>query len=193
MKAMKIVIEGNIGSGKSSLISEIGKNLRIPTFLEPIHQWSLIDKYYEDVSRWGFTFNLEVLLSFYKWKNNNFNGIYERSPNSCRHIFFQMLVDSESIIPEEEKIFDDIFDKVSWKSDITIYIKTHPDICMDRMIKRGRNCENNVSIGYLKKIDEKHEKMIKEIGNCYIVDGNKSHSEVYDQVNAILQKLEILS
>lgn len=189
---MKVVIEGNIGCGKSSLISDIGKDLRIPIFLEPINNWTLLNKYYDDISRWGFTFNLEVLLSFYKWKHNNFNAIYERSPSSCRHIFFQMLTDSGNVIPEEHFIFDNIYKEMTWKSDITIYIKTDPEICMDRMIKRGRNCENNVTISYLKKVHEKHETMIKKIDNCYIVDGNRPYCEVYNEVSKILKKLNIM-
>lgn len=188
---MKIVIEGNIGCGKSSLISEIGKNLRIPTFLEPINNWTLINKYYNDIPRWGFTFNLEVLLSLHKWKQNNFDAIYERSPNSCRHVFFQMLADTGDIIPEEHFIFDNIYKEMAWKSDATIYIKTDPHVCMDRMTKRGRNCENNVTLDYLKKIHEKHEIMINKLDNCYTVDGNRSYHEVYDDVSQILKKLNV--
>lgn len=82
---------------------------------------------------------------------------------------------------------------MNWKSDITIYIKTDPEICMDRMIQRGRDCENNVTIEYLKKIHEKHEIMIKNLDNCYTVDGNRSYREVYDSVNQILKNLNIIS
>ena len=91
---MKITIEGNLASGKSTLVMRLQEWSRIPTFLEPVDKWTLLCKFYEDPKRWSFTFNTEVLISMSKWKHNDYQSIYERSPLSCRHVFTQLHVDS---------------------------------------------------------------------------------------------------
>ena len=65
MAPIKICIEANIGAGKTSVLSKINEKTRLPIFLEPVNQWShWLKLFYENPGRWGFTFNIEVLLSF---------------------------------------------------------------------------------------------------------------------------------
>lgn len=188
---MKVVIESNIGGGKSTIISQIQSDLRIPCFPEPLGDWSMLDDYYLDNERWGFTFNLEVLFSFEKWKFNRFDAIYERSPTSCRKVFVQMLIDNKKISEKEVKLFDKIHQIMAWKSDVVIYIRTDPKVCYDRMTKRGRECEAQVSLDYLKHAHEKHEIMAQAQDNCHVVDGNKPCQEVYQDVKNILRNINI--
>ena len=85
---MKIVIDGNIGSGKSSTIARIQELTRLPVFLEPITEWTeYLDAFYKQPDKYALPFNLKVLSSFERWKDNNFKAIYERSPESCKYIF----------------------------------------------------------------------------------------------------------
>lgn len=191
---MKISIEGNIASGKSTLASKLQQTTRIPVFLEPVETWTLLDKFYTDIPRWGFTFNTEVLISMSQWKNNTFNAIYERSPNSCRHVFTQLMHDDGILCDEELKLFDKLFENFSWDQDIMIYVRTPPDVCFERMQKRGRDCEmGGVSLEYLQKLDKKHEDMMRYIRSSkpsiriIEINGVASAAEVFDNVLDILK------
>ncbi len=192
---MKISIEGGIGCGKSTLLTNLMNTLRLPVFLEPIDTWYFLSKFYEDPKRWGFTFNLEVIMSMYIWKNNNFKALYERSPNSCKYVFKEIQQEDGTITKEESDLFNKLFEQFSWDQDVIIYIKTDPQICFERMQKRGRECENNVSLEYLKLIDKKYDEMIsifqkeKNHIKIFIVDGNKNTDEVYQDVLKILSNL----
>ena len=107
---MKIVIDGNIGCGKTTLIKTLNDEYRLPIFLEPLHKWdTLLSCFYKDPYKWAFPFNLEVLTSFHEWKANEFSAIYERSPMSCRHVFTELNHEMGHIHPEELKIFDKIW------------------------------------------------------------------------------------
>ena len=66
----------------------------------------LMTKFYEDIKRFSFAFNTEVLLSMSKWKNNTYDSLYERSPNSCRWVFAQMQYEKGDICKEEIDLFD---------------------------------------------------------------------------------------
>jgi deoxyguanosine kinase len=70
MKRIIYSIEGNIGSGKSTLLKAIAKSIsNVAIVPEPIESWqhvdgfNLLDKYYEDPVRWGFTFQSNCVLS----------------------------------------------------------------------------------------------------------------------------------
>lgn len=191
---MKISVEGNIASGKSTLVSRLQQTTRVPVFLEPVNSWTLLEKFYEDQVRWGFTFNTEVLLSMHKWKNNDYNSIYERSPNSCRYVFTQLMFEDGILTKEELDLFDKLFLNFGWDQDVIIYVRTPPEICYQRMHQRGRECESSVSLEYLQKLDKAHGFMIdflrqnKPDIRLIEIDGIASADEVYHNVLNILEK-----
>lgn len=191
---MKVSIEGNIASGKSTLVNRLQQTTRVPVFLEPVNNWTLLDKFYEDQLRWGFTFNTEVLLSMNKWKNNDYNSIYERSPNSCRYVFTQLMFEDGILTREELDLFDKLFENFCWDQDVIIYVRTPPEICFQRMHQRGRECESNVSLEYLQKLDKAHGYMINHLQKykphirIIEIDGVACADDVYNSVLSILEK-----
>jgi deoxyadenosine/deoxycytidine kinase len=163
---MKISIEGNIGCGKSTLISRLCAETRLPVFLEPVEEWGeWLSLFYSDPARWGMSFNIKVLMSFSKWKNNEFDAIYERSPVSNRHVFCQLQCDEGKVTPLELSLFDDIYQHVGWLPDVILYIRTDPLVSLERMQKRGRKCEESVSLEYLTAVHNKYENIVARCKN----------------------------
>lgn len=199
---MKISIEGNIGSGKSTVISKICTEKRMPVFLEPVHEWKeWLALFYTDPTRWGFSFNLHVLMTFNKWINNDFTAVYERSPISNRQVFTQLGFEQGRMNSLELDLFDTMYTKLAWEPEVVIYIRTDPEVSMQRMQKRARYCESTVPLEYLRAIHDKHEKLFhkktyvdhtyakKTNVRVYEVDGNCTADEVYTQVVKILESL----
>jgi deoxyadenosine/deoxycytidine kinase len=201
----KIVIEGNIGSGKTTLMSRLCQETRLPIFLEPVDEWKdWLTLFYSDPSRWGMSFNMNVLLTFNKWKNNDFTSIYERSPISNRFVFSQLQYDNKNMKDLELKMFERVYDKLAWTPDVIIYIKTDPEVSMQRMQQRARQCEDAVPLEYIKSVHNKYEEILNnkpyDRYDCYLddkyitsdkkkcriihVDGNKSADEVFLDVKA---------
>jgi len=195
MSINKISIEGNIGCGKSSIISRLCQEIRLPVFLEPVDDWAdWLQLFYNDPARWGMSFNTKVLLSFNKWKNNCFPAVYERSPISNRYVFSELQYDRGSMNKLEKEMFDDLYKQLAWTPDMVIYVRTDPDVSMERMIKRGRSCEKTVPLEYLQAVHAKYEKIFHStyldqeymINNqkciVHVIDGNRTHEEVYKDV-----------
>lgn len=70
MRKIIYSIEGNIGSGKSTLLKSLIRSMpQITPIPEPVENWqhvagyNLLDKYYEDPERWGYTFQVNCILS----------------------------------------------------------------------------------------------------------------------------------
>lgn len=191
---LKICIEGNIGCGKTSVMRRINEKTRMPIFLEPVDEWAhWLNLFYEDPQRWGFTFNVEVLMSFNKWSNVGCTAVYERSPLACKSVFTEIQYKDGHLTYAERELFMKLFAELSWKQDVIIYLKCDPEICFQRMNQRGRECESHVPLEYLKKVHDQHEEMMGEAERKGIrvitVDASKSSEEVLRDVLAHIDQL----
>tara|TARA_Y100000389_G_scaffold201059_1_gene242855 strand:- start:3772 stop:4338 length:567 start_codon:yes stop_codon:yes gene_type:complete len=178
---MKISIGGNIGCGKSTLLDRLQKE-GYTVFFEPVDEWKHLTKFYENKERWSFTFQMEILNSFQKLKQDR--TIYERSPWESYHIFSKMLLESGCMSPSEFELFEGLYNKLAWKPDLFIYLRTTPDICKERIIKRQRSCETNIDVEYLKNLHDRYEALYERCLVC--VDANRTIDEVYEDVIKII-------
>ncbi len=190
---MKIVIDGNIGCGKTTVIKRLNDEIRIPIFLEPLQKWNdHLTLFYENPQKWAFPFNLEVLTTFYEWKNNTFPAIYERCPLSCRYIFTELNYDLGHLHKLEMATFDKIFKEIKWEPEVLIYIKTDPNICVQRMKERGRSCEAGVSTDYIEAVHNKYEAMTNNTSimkniKLHIINGNQEKEKVFNDICEVLK------
>ena len=71
IKSKKIyALEGNIGSGKTTIMKIISNHFKDVEFIEePVKQWqnlggmNLLDSFYSDPKRWGFSFEFFSMLT----------------------------------------------------------------------------------------------------------------------------------
>lgn len=180
-----ISIEGNIGSGKSTLLANLQthfkNNKKIIFLREPVDLWesitdehgtSMLKLFYHDQKTHAFAFQMMAYISrlgLLKEAIANNHGaiiITERCLYTDKMVFAKMLFDSGDIKLENYKIYLKWFD--TFVSDFpiskVIYVKTAPEICCDRIIKRSRTGEDNIPLEYLIKCNEYHESMLDT--NC---------------------------
>jgi deoxyadenosine/deoxycytidine kinase len=189
---MKICIEGNIGCGKTSVIRKIHEVTRLPVFLEPVDEWAdWLDLFYNDPTRWGFTFNLNVLMTFNQWSNLQCKALYERSPLSCRKVFAQLQHINGDVSDLEIELLDKLYSQLKWQPDVIIYLRADPEVCMERMTTRGRSCENNVKLEYLEDVHALYEDMIDKTFNknirVHTIDANRDADLVFQDVLRIVK------
>jgi len=125
--------------------------------------------------------------------------IMERSLFTDRNCFSQLLYDSGEISDLQWKIYTEwhntflsnvvnyIFGQHTFVSKTFsnieshfIFLNTNPEVCYSRIQKRARKEEDSVPLEYIQKLHNKHSEWLK--GNSIEIDGNKSHSEVLEQV-----------
>lgn len=182
---MRISIEANIGAGKTTLIQSIGSVLDIPIYLEPVEEWrDWLQLFYTDPQRWGFTFNLNALMSFTNVPGEQ-SVLVERSPVSCHHVFTALQHTSGHINDPEYTLFKKVYNAVSWTPDVVIYLKTDPRICLERMRKRDRESERNINLEYLEAIHTRHEELFAadpHYQQLIVIDGNRDADTVFADV-----------
>jgi len=196
-------LDGNIGSGKSTLIHLLKENRdslqnnigREIIFLqEPVDDWknivdennkNLIENYYVDQNKWGFSFQITTLISrISQLKNIKDYGcevvvITERSISSDKNVFCKMLYDDGIINTLDYNIYNRWYDEFIKDFPLTgnIYLKTEPEKAYERVLKRNRNEEEGIPLEYLKKCNDYHNKWLLNESKKLIIDGNKDMIE----------------
>ena len=188
---MKITIEGNIGCGKTTLCTSLADAFRLPVVLEPLNEWStMLDRFYADPARWGFTFNANVLASYARWSASPQDAIFERSPMSCRYVFSQVQLADGHIDDVELGILDSIFRSACWTPDLVVYLRCPPSACFERVQSRGRACESEVPLGYLEKVHAMYESMVATLcPHAIVVDASRPAPDVLLEVRSRLQPI----
>lgn len=84
----------------------------------------------------------------------------------------------------EYAMYLQVFEDLSRLADLhlihrPIYLRTTPEVCLQRMHKRGRKEEAGVGLDYLNKIHDLHEKWL---GNGFIVEGSLEFEEDEQQL-----------
>ncbi len=205
-----ITIDGNIGCGKSSILSYLHKNSKLPVDLEPVDSWQpyLNDIYNNNNNNKNnnnvFNFQVRIWLDRC-WIQNRENDILsnfilvERSPYFIKKSFIETAKKNNLINLEEYQILLDLHKKTDnkWNNNIYIYLKSEPELCLSRIKKRNRESEDKITLEYLKQIHNTHEeniiKLKKEVGenNVYIINiENKTLSNIANEINIIINQIK---
>jgi len=178
-----ISIEGNIGAMKSTLLERIQKraiqenNKTIHIIPESLDIWdkikdgdkSIFQLFYENKNKYGFAFQILTFLTI----TYNMMGelqklakkdtiLIERSPISNIIIFGQMLYDDKIIGEAEWSILKYMANGLMMPVDKIVYLRSTPAECLLRIEQRDREGEQDISLEYLQKIHDKHEKWLED-------------------------------
>lgn len=169
-----IVVEGNVGVGKSTFLNFLKKHLDAYLIYEPNQLWQdveghdLLEQFFLEPKRWAYTCQCYILTTridqFLKEEEHN-NGAHvcvsERSVYSGRYVFAQVAKELGTMNGLEwclyKKMWDREINRLVKKPQGFIYMRTPAEICLNRIMKRGRFEEQPISIDYLKRIEEKYE------------------------------------
>lgn len=191
-KPVIISIEGNIGSGKSTLVKHLRKVNVDWIFLdEPVTEWekvkndkgkSLLQLFYKDMPRWSYTFQnyayitrMRKLIDITKKKYNKQTYIItERSVYTDRHVFAEMLLKDGKMTQMEMNMYLNWFNLLHEFATIdhVVYLRTDSKKCLERINKRSRVGESNISIEYLLSLELQHDKWINNHEKSLVLDGN---------------------
>lgn len=173
------VIEGNIGSGKSTFLSLLRTQLQVPVLPEPVDRWqhiegkyNLLEQFYQDMPRWAYTFQSYAFISRIAEHEKHIQEIQvpysfvERSVFSDRHCFAKNCFEMGNMTSLEWHLYREWFSwlvgSFSFKPAGFIYLQTDPEICYKRLQKRNRSAESSVSLEYLISLHNKHEQWLIE-------------------------------
>lgn len=161
MKPKIFCIDGNIGSGKSTILDEL-KHKGYKVFKENLEDWMpVLNLFYEDQKKWMFTLQVKIIMSMKQQYDDMCACVsepfvfVERSPLSSL-LFVKNGVRNGYLTLEEINTFTSIFIENFWNPDKIFYINTPVDVCFQRKQKRNRQCEKDVECTYLQQLNDEY-------------------------------------
>ena len=172
-----IAIEGNIGSGKTSLAKKIGDDFNAKLVLERFADNPFLPKFYEDKDRYAFPLEMSFLADRYHQLTDDL-AQFDLFKNFIvsDYFIFKSLIFAQVTLSKEEfnlyrKMFDIMYKEIS-KPNIYVYLYQNTDRLLENIKKRGRAYEQNIQPDYLDKIHQGYLNFIKtkEQLNTLIID-----------------------
>jgi deoxyadenosine/deoxycytidine kinase len=200
MKPIVYFLEANIGAGKTTILKKLEKldHPKIKIIYEPVDLWikyGLLDKFYNDKTRYSYTFqNFAFITKIVNLTNLDPNYIYivERSPFVDKNVFAKLCYDKDLMNDTEWNIYNYWFDNLIKFIDIDvkyIYLDTKPDICFDRIKLRDRHSETNINIEYLNLLNDYTNTWLSNLNSTIIkLDGN-TNNNYDDNIKQLIREI----
>lgn len=197
------IIEGNIGSGKSTILKLLQEAHNVEVIQEPVDMWlnikddnnqNLLEHFYSDMNRYSYMFQTMVfktrIQSLEKEQISPFR-FSERSIWTDRFVFGKMCLEDNKMNSIESSCykfwFEWLEEKFKPKPDGIIYIKCSPEKCLERISQRGRNEENKIPIEYLNKLNVYHDEWFDNWKETplLVIDNNEDNNwvEILKKIN----------
>ena len=159
-----LVIEGNIGAGKTTLASKIANDFNARLILERFAENAFLPKFYNNPEKYSFQVELSFLATRYKQFKEEFASF--KPFIVADYYFTKSLVFAASTLNGDEfelyrQIFYIIYDSLP-KPDLYVYLHLEPEKLLENIKKRGRNYEMNITEGYLRTIQDNYFNFFKQ-------------------------------
>ena len=162
-----VVIEGNIGAGKTTLATLIAEQFEGRLILERYADNPFLPKFYQDPDKYSFPLELSFLASRYKQLNDELGpqDLF-KAFTVADYYFMKSLVFAASTLKGDEynlyrQIFYIIYSSLP-KPDIYVYLHLNTDRLLENIRKRGRDYEKSITGDYLRKIQDSYFAFFKQ-------------------------------
>ena len=175
-----LVIEGNIGAGKTTLAKMLAEEFNAQLVLEQFADNPFLPKFYKDQERYSFSLELSFLADRYNQFKKEVLNLDLFHPLTIADYYFAKtaIFAQNTLKPDEYRLFRQIFNMVSDnipKPDLFVFLHADTSKLLDNIKKRGRDYEQNISAAYLDKISEGYFSYFKGISSfpVLIIDVNQ--------------------
>ncbi|MBT3571842.1 MAG: deoxynucleoside kinase [Flavobacteriales bacterium] len=155
-----IAIEGNIGSGKTTLATMLANDMDARLVLEQFADNPFLPKFYSDPEKHAFPLELFFMAErYHQLKNLKEQDLFK--PQIVSDYFFvkSKLFAQNNLKKDEMQLFNRLFDIMLSslsKPDLLVYLYSDVERLQQNIKNRGRDFEQNISDEYLQNIQDKY-------------------------------------
>lgn len=186
-----IVIEGNIGAGKTTLAKMIAEEFNAKLILEQFADNPFLPKFYKDPDKYSFQLELSFLAERYQQLNQELTSRDLFKPFSVADYYFmKSLIFAKATLSEDEynlyrQIFNIIYKSIP-RPDLYIYLHLDVKNLKNNIIKRGRDYEQAINADYLTKLQNGYFDFFRQQNDiAYLVIDTNSMDFVDNQSDYI--------
>ena len=159
-----LAIAGNIGVGKTHLTDYLSRRLGWEAFYEPVVDNPYLDNFYSDMSRWSFHLQVFFLSKRFemhrKMTENMWSCVQDRTIYEDAEVFARTLHDTGAMDDRDFENYMALFAcMTSYLQAPTtiIYLRANVETLLQRIARRGRDCEKSIEAGYLERLNSAYD------------------------------------
>lgn len=168
-----ITVEGPIGVGKTSLSRLLAEALDARLTLEVVEDNPFLAPFYSDPE--GFAFKVQVffLLSRYRQLQDLHQGTLFYPYSVSDYLFDKdFLFASLNLAGDEWELYQELYRQLSPRlprPDLVVYLRSQPDLLLQRIAKRGRPFEQAMDAAYLRRLGDAYDRHFEHSGYPLLV------------------------
>lgn len=162
-----VVLAGNIGAGKSTLVRSMCDRLGWKPYFEPVAENPYLADFYKDMSRWAFA--SQVFFMAWRVKAHRAlmddpgivvqdRSLYEDAEVFARNLHLQGWMNDRDWSTYQELYRT--FAALLPVPDLVVYLRASVDTLLERIERRGRGFEAGISREYLEGLNALYEEWI---------------------------------
>lgn len=202
-----IAIEGNIGSGKTSLATMIAEDFNGKLILERFADNPFLPKFYKDQHRYAFPLEMSFLADRYQQFTDDTSqpDLFKNFMVSDYDIFKSLIFARVTLGEDEFRLYRKLFDimyKEVIKPDIYVYLYQDTERLLQNIRKRGRKYEQDIPDNYLEKINKGYFDFIRthqyenvlilDISDLDFVQNKNDYKIIIDKIHHFKDKMQKL-
>jgi len=164
---MHVAIAGNIGSGKTTLTTQLAKHYNWLPHFEDADDNPYLNDFYDDMQRWSFNLQVFFLNSRFSQvleiKKSKKTIVQDRTIYEDAYIFAPNLHSMGLMTTRDFENYFNLFklmESFIAPPDLLIYLRASVPTLVNNIQKRGREYENAIRIDYLRRLNERYEAWI---------------------------------
>lgn len=192
-----IVIEGNIGAGKTTLVNRLADETDARKVLEQYADNPFLPKFYSKPDKYSFQLELSFLAARYHQLHKELSNRDLFQPGTIADYYFvKSLIFARATLSEGEfKLYQSLFSIIHKQlpvPDLYVYLHLTTDRLLNQIKERGRPYEQHITADYLSSIQKGYFDFFKQHHNfpVVIVDVNSKdfvhNEENYERLKSLI-------
>lgn len=192
-----IAIEGNIGSGKTSLAKKLATQFNAKLVLERFSDNPFLPKFYKEPKKYAFALELSFLAERYRQlKEKLIDGELFSEFTVSDYLISKCAIFARTNLKDDEydlfmKLYHIMYASLP-QPDILLYLHLDVDKLQQRIHKRGRAYEQSISNEYLEKIQEGYFSFFRSRQELKILMVDYSNADFINNKEDFIKLLEAL-
>jgi len=183
-----LVIEGNIGAGKTSLATKLAEDTGRRIVLEQFSDNPFLAKFYEDPDRYAFQLELSFLSERYQQIKAELgqHDLFGQGIISDYFLAKSFIFSKHNLKDDEMILFEKLFSIINLQApppDLYVYLHLPVKKLIENIRARGRDYEQNISPEYLKEVQDGYFGFFKSQAEMKIVVVDTSNIDFVNNIS----------
>lgn len=177
-----LVLAGNIGAGKSTLVGLLADRLGFRPYYEPVAENPYLTDFYADMKRWAFHSQIFFLthrvMSHRSLMDDPWSVVQDRSIYEDASVFARNLYEQGNMTRRDWESYQELYKTLIGllpPPDLVVYLKASVPTLKKRISKRGRDFEASIPDDYLAGLNRLYKEWIEsfDLAPVLVVPGDR--------------------